>query len=181
MGLFDLFKPKPRPCAACQKDGLEFHKYNPIYFEGKQTRENPLLIPRLLCNDCFLNQVKADLVAFKDKVVFIKPFLAEGYSFTKFSAKPVNLDPGPLRTFLPPDGAVCQACSQPARSTWIDGDAQKETSARALVYKTREECPDHKYLCADHLMEEFAATIRANKLFFMEYWPVKEEGDGYCW
>lgn len=183
MGFFDLFKPKPKLCSACQNECFQQHKYNPIYFEGKETRKNPLLIPRLLCQDCFLGQVKADLLAYRDKVVFIRPLLAEGYSFTKFSAQQAGMDPSALRTFLSPDGAVCHKCRQSARFTWIDGDVQKEKHhpAGTLCFKTKEECPDYKYLCTDHLMEEFAASIKADKLFFMEFWPIKEGGDGYCW
>jgi len=186
MGFLDFLKAKPKSCQSCQKEYPNLHKYNPIYFENKETRQSPLLIPRLLCNDCFLRQVKEDILNYKDKIVFIEPQLPEGYSFRKFAddeGKGNKVDYTPLKTFLPQDNSTCNKCGQTARFTWVFGTVIKDSQFRGepLKFKNKDECSEYKYLCAEHLMEEFSESIKDNELFFMEFWPIKGFGDGYCW
>ena len=186
MGLFDFLQAKPKRCQSCQKECPKLHEYNSIYFEGKETRQSPLLMPRLLCNDCFLSQEIEDLSNFKDKIVFSEPILREGYSFRKFADDEVNgigVDSTPLKSFLPENNSACNKCGQSARFTWVPKGAVKESRSAddPLQFITREECSEYKYLCAKHLIEEFSESLRVRKIFFTDFWPVKGSGNGYCW
>ena len=90
----------------------------------------------------------------------------------------------PLKTFLAQDDTVCSKCSQLARFTWVTAGVIKANSRldpSPALFMNKDEYSEYKYLCAEHLMEEFSESIKINNLFFMEFWPIKGFGEGYCW
>ena len=185
MGILDFLKPKSKSCQLCKRDFPKLHKYNPIYFEGRETRRSKFYIPRLLCNDCFLKQFKEDLVNYKSKIVFIEPIVSEGYSFTKFKDDEVRIKQSysaNLKTFIPPNDAICNLCSQPARFTWVTGDILigSPEHGEPFQFKSKDECSQFNYLCSEHLQDVFSESIKKHNFYFMEFWPFKGFGEGYC-
>lgn len=179
MGLFGFLKPKPKVCQGCQQTVRGLHKVNSTYVKHRGANT-----PRSVCTDCLLRQLRHELRHFKARIVFVEPIVEEGYAFVKFvdeqAAKEVA---NPLRTFLPSPGTRCATCGELAAFAWLAADAMKETQRRfdyRVIYKSREEFSGYQHLCSEHIADELARTVRTKDFFFLEFWPPREDTEGYC-
>lgn len=178
MAFFDFLKPRSAACQSCGCTVPGVHTVNSTYLKHPAANTR-----RKLCTDCFLEQWRAQLRSFRGRIVFIEPIIEEGYTFTKFvDERATDTIVNPLRTFLPASGARCERCDAAAQFAWLPADAMKETGRHEyrVIYRPKDEVPEHTHLCPDHLTEELARAVRSKKFFFLEVWPPREDEDGYC-
>ena len=177
MGIFDLFKKKPEPCAACGALSPGLHGYRASYFKD----ESAELVSRV-CTSCLVAKFGAALKDFQGHCVFIEPLTADGYVFLRFADDKFQANIAqPLETYVAEKHA-CRNCNKDARLVWLPLEVTDDSDPRRgapLKYKPAAMFSDGQHLCAEHLTRRLKESIEQKKFYFTTIRPPTGTLDGY--
>lgn len=167
MGLFDIFRSKPKQCSSCKMSSPGLH----VIYSGLSSGNE---IGRI-CTNCLISSLRKEIT--EKKILFIEPITGDGYCYSPIgditnqgiTLERVQLSLAALRP-------MCVSCSKPANHLWMPlkelDDHLMEKRKAGEYYPIPSE--PHKWnatihFCDDHIIEAFREYISQKKYYFLTF------------
>jgi hypothetical protein len=178
MGLFDLFRRKPKPCTACGILSPGLHRVYSGIAGGEETDR--------LCTTCLIAQLEPHLRG--KSIVFIEPLTTDGYVYWPLVAMQERLAQRRAELALASLGPKCAACSSPPRHLWMPQEDLDEEAMETLSRRDYWSIPSEPAawkstlpLCDEHILSQLRVYIEQRRYYFLTFRFPDSTECGYYW